>query len=343
MLVLIPVVSLALLYLVSLLLIERPPPLVLKGKHVFITGGSSGVGLHTAMHLVSAGCLVTIIARDKTKLQQAEKQIAAKAQRGQAGSSEAGPAVQALSCDICDEQQVQHTIQQAETRFGPITIFIGCAGSSTPGHFEELPTAQHTAHFALNYMGAVHCLKVLVPRFKARREGRIVLVSSLCALTGVFGFTAYGASKFALRGMAEALHMETAPYGVFVSVVCPPDTDTPGFETENKVKPKETTLISEGSGLFKPDVLGALVLDVLRRWRFLASCGFDGQALCVLSTGTSPASSAALLVVEVCGLGVVRLISVVYRLMYMRIVRQVKQKRESGELPPIGSSSAKQK
>ena len=336
--VLVPAVAVGLLYLISLLLIERPPPLSLPGQHAFITGGSQGVGLYTALHLVSLGCHVTIIARDKSKLKQAEDRVKAETAK-HAGSSKTR--VQSLSCDITDEQQTHQTIQQAETNLGPVTLLIHCAGSAAPGHFEELPTSTHTAQYALHYLGAVHCLTALVPLFKARRNGRIVLLSSLCGLTGIFGYTAYGASKFALRGMAEALHMETAPYGIFVSVVCPPDTNTPGYENENKHKPEETRLISEGSGLFEPAALGDCVVDVLQHWRFLASVGFDGRALCVLSTGTSPAGSAAELVTEVCGMGVLRLASAVYRWMYMRIVRQVKQRRDSGQLPVVGAAKKK--
>ena len=338
MFVVVPAVVVALLYLVALLLIERPPPLSLPGQHAFITGGSSGVGLSTAVKLVSLGCHVTIVARDKAKLKQAEDKLKAEAAKHSGGTK---TRIQSLSCDICDEQQCHQAIQQAESSLGSVTIFIHCAGSATPGHFEELPTSSHTAHYSLNYLGAIHCLTALVPLFKSRRNGRIVLVSSLCGLTGVFGYTAYGASKFAVRGMAEALHMETAPYGVFVSVVCPPDTNTPGYENENRNKPEETRLISEGSGLFEPAALGDCVVDVLTHWRFLVSLGFDGRALCYLSTGTSPAGSASDLVVEVCGLGVIRLISVVYRWMYMRIVRQVKQRRESGQLPLIGAGKKK--
>ena len=332
---LVPAAAIALLYLVALLLIERPPPLSLPGQHAFITGGSSGIGLHTAMHLAALGCHVTIVARDKAKLKQAEEKIRAEA----AKHNQHTVRIQSLSCDISDEAATHHTVQQAEaSQLGPVTLLIHCAGSATPGHFEEQPTSSHTAHYALNYLGAVHCLTALVPLFKSRRRGRIVLVSSVCGLSGIFGYTAYGASKFALRGMAEALHMETASHGIFVSVVCPPDTNTPGYETENKHKPEETRLISDGSGLYEPAALADCVVGVLRRWRFFASVGFDGRALCLLSSGMSPAGDAGELVMEVIGMGILRLSSVVYRWRYMRIVRQVKQRRDNGELPTIGAS-----
>ena len=60
----------------------------------------------------------------------------------------------------------------------------------------------------VNYIGAVQVTHCIVPGMKGRREGKIVFVSSQAGLSGIFGFTAYSASKFALRGLAEALAME---------------------------------------------------------------------------------------------------------------------------------------
>ena len=85
------------------------------------------------------------------------------------------------------------------------------------------------------------------------RGGRIVFVSSQAGQVGIFGFSAYSPSKFAVVGLAQVLRMELQAHGIFVSVAYPPDTDTPGFEEENKCKPEETKLISETAGLFQPE------------------------------------------------------------------------------------------
>ena len=66
-------------------------------------------------------------------------------------------------------------------------------------------------------------------------EGVIVFVSSQAALIGIYGLAAYCGSKYAVRGFAEALAMEVRPHGIRVTVCCPPDTDTPGFEEEQGV------------------------------------------------------------------------------------------------------------
>lgn len=93
---------------------------------------------------------------------------------------------------------------------------------------------------------------------KLNGGGRVVFVSSQAGQIGVFGFSAYSPSKFALTGLAQVLRMELKPHGIFVSVAYPPDTNTPGFEEENKSKPEETRLISETAGLFEPEQVKAV-------------------------------------------------------------------------------------
>ena len=333
-LILTPLLLACAVYAVSLFVIERPPPLPLANQHALITGGSSGVGLSTALLLVARGVHVSLLARDPARLRAAEERVL-----GAARKSAAGARVLAVSCDVCDAEATAAAIARCEASLGAVSIFVHCAGSSTPGYFEELPPSVHEAQFRLHYMGAVHCLHVLVPRMKRLRAGRVVLVASMGALSGVFGYTAYSASKFALRALAESLHMETAPYGTFVSLICPPDIDTPGFAAENRLKPVECAEISEGSGLFSPEAIGRDIVHVLQRWRFLSSVGFDGHALTLLASGTSPASSAATLTLEFFVMGPLRVISAVYRKLYSNIVLRAKRRREAGHLRPIGKQA----
>src|SRR5438477_366286 len=81
--------------------------------------------------------------------------------------------------------------------------------------------------------------------------------ASLAGLIGVFGYTDYCASKFAIVGFSEALRSELKPHGIMVSVLCPPDVDTPGFAVENTTKPPETVAISEGAKPMTPDEVAA--------------------------------------------------------------------------------------
>lgn len=88
----------------------------------------------------------------------------------------------------------------------------------------------------INYIGSVNVTRASLSSIKQVDNGRIVFVSSIAGQLGLYGYTAYSASKYALRGLAECLQMELYPYNIRVTLAHPPDTDTPGFEVENKVK-----------------------------------------------------------------------------------------------------------
>ena len=104
----------------------------------------------------------------------------------------------------------------------------------------------------INYIGTVNVTRVCLPYLR-KEGGAIAFTSSAAGQVGVFGYTAYSPSKFALTGFVEALAMEVMPDNVSVTIAFPPDTDTPGYKEEQKCKPKETDLISDAAGLFKPD------------------------------------------------------------------------------------------
>lgn len=85
-------------------------------------------------------------------------------------------------------------------------------------------------------------------------------------LTGIFGYSAYSAGKWALRGLAEAVSMELVGTGVRMMISFPPDTDTPGYENEGLTKPEATKIISSAGGLHSPVVVGKqIVHDALVR------------------------------------------------------------------------------
>ena len=175
----------------------------------------------------------------------------------------------------------------------------------------------------INYLGSVNIAKVIVPKMKeSKLEGcGIVFVSSVAGLLGLFGYTAYSASKFAVRGFAEVLEMELRPFGIDVSVYCPPDTKTPGYEEEQKSKPKATHLISEAGGLAEAkDVAKSLMSDALSG-KFLGSYGFDGFLTTVMCIGMGN-SSIRDLFLQVAFASPLRLVGWCYRQYFNYIVRK---------------------
>jgi len=294
----------------------------INGAHVVVTGGSSGIGKAVAIKLAQCGANVTVLARNMDRLEETLKEV----------KKDLAPErkVVALSVDLTsDAQDVENTLDQACDSLGPIDILINCAGFAVCGLFEETSVEDFKAMINTNYLAGVYTSRSVIKKMKERRRGHVVFVSSIGGQFGIFGFTAYASSKFAVRGFAEALFMEVKPYNVGVSVVFPPDTDTPGFENENKRKPEETHLISSSGGLFTPEQVAANIVSGIKDRRFLISCGFDGFAVKTLTCGVAPASSLFELLTQVVLMGPLRLVLALYLYHYDRIIIQGMKKREA--------------
>jgi 3-dehydrosphinganine reductase len=201
----------------------------LGGAHVVITGGSSGIGLETARAAVARGARVSLIARDPGRLEAA---------RGDVGASATA------SADVANAEQLRAAIDDVVERVGPCDVLVTSAGRAHPGYFERLADDVFREQMEVDYFGTLHAVRAVVPSMIERGRGHVVTISSTAGLIGVFGYSAYGPAKFAVRGLAETLRSELAPHGVVVACVYPPDTRTPGFDAENELKPEETTRIS---------------------------------------------------------------------------------------------------
>ena len=126
---------------------------------------------------------------------------------------------------------------------------------------------------------------------KQRGTGRIVFLSSQAGQLGVYGYTSYCSTKFALKGLAESLQMELARDNIYITLVFPPDTDTPGLKEENKTKPKETQLINETSGVLLADEVARKIIRATRNGSFTCSYGLNGFLLTWLTCGAQPVTT----------------------------------------------------
>jgi 3-dehydrosphinganine reductase len=141
-------------------------------------------------------------------------------------------------------------------------------------------------------------------------SGRIVLVSSQAGQVGVYGYTSYCATKFALKGFAESLQMELARDNIYVTVAYPPDTDTPGFAEENKTKPIETQLINGTSGVLSAEEVAKNIIASARKGSFSCWFGINGFLLECLTSGAQPITSMLELISQTLTIGLARLIIV---------------------------------
>lgn len=299
----------------------------LVNQHVVVTGGSSGIGKSVAVEAAKRGANVTIIARDLNKLQSAKDEIVR-------ACHTPTQRIKTVSLDISSNyEDIEKVLSQCEEESGPIFMLVNCAGGAMCAKIEDTTVDDFKYMMQLNFMGTLLPTKYVVPGMKARGGGHIVFTASQAALVGIFGFSAYSSSKYALRGLAEVLHMELNPYKVRVTVSLPPDTDTPGFAKEEESKPLETRLICQTAGLVSPDTVAVQLLDDAINGKFYSSVGFESFLLTTLCGGMTPATSAFDLLIQVCFMGLFRLISVCYLLSFDRIIRKCMRKRDLAKKP----------
>jgi len=231
----------------------------LLNKHCIITGGSSGIGLATARLLVARGASVSLIARDRSRLADAADSLRPLARKSD-------QRIEIATADVSRQNDIQQAIGDVVQRAGPCDVLITSAGSAHPGYFEDLDDAIFRQTMEVNYFGTLYAVRAVVPPMISRRSGSIVAISSVAGMIGVFGYTAYSPAKFAVRGLMESLRQEMKPYNIAVSIVYPPDTDTPQLAYENQFKPIETSRIS---GAIKPisadKMARAIVRGITRR------------------------------------------------------------------------------
>lgn len=220
------------------------------GEHVIVTGGSSGIGYALAEKLVERGAVVSLLARG-------QQQLDAAAERLRAHSAE----VHVRSVDVTDVDEVRAVVKDLEVKAGPCAVLFTSAGQARAGHFLEMPDDVFRTMMDVDYFGTLWAVRAVAPGMMERRRGAIVTVVSTAGLSGVFGYTAYGSAKFAVRGLTEALRCELVPHNVRVSAVFPPDVDTPGLAEENKHKPAQTAAIT---GSIKPLAPADVARDILR-------------------------------------------------------------------------------
>jgi len=196
---------------------------------------------------------------------------------------------------------------------------------------EDISESDIQKQLSLNIVGTIFPTKAIISRMKSRGEGIVVITGSISSILGIYGYSIYSSTKFALRGFAEALHMETKPYGVTVTLALPPDTDTPGLVNENRTKPMETRLISESAGLFHPDVVGEQIVKDALHGRFISYVGFESGIVCTVCAGMSPPASFMSLALEVLLMSPLRFVSAGYLMHFAAIVKKCKHDRNKNK------------
>ncbi|MSR88767.1 MAG: SDR family NAD(P)-dependent oxidoreductase [Candidatus Margulisbacteria bacterium] len=201
-------------------------------KVVFITGGSSGLGLGLAQKFVSQGYDVMVGAR-----------------RALFGD------IASVVCDVRDKESVRAAVLACVEKFGRIDIAIANAGVSSPSPADQLDSQTVEESFQTNVMGAVYLFEAVLPDMLARGDGQLVSIASLAGYRGLPGAGAYCGSKAALMALTESFRIDLRKSGVAVSVINPGFIKTPMTDRNQYSMPFLLTLDDGVTRIFKAIIL----------------------------------------------------------------------------------------
>jgi short-subunit dehydrogenase len=194
-----------------------------KDKLAVVTGVSKGIGLAVAKALSEKGAKVAGWSRTAPDLKHENFHF--------------------YKTDVKSQESVEDSYKKTVKDFGTeVDILINNAGLGFTGLIEEIPVKQWEEMFQLNVNGLFYCTRLVVPAMKAKGEGHIINIASIAGLDGTPLFSGYCGSKFAVRGISQAMYKELRDYGVKVTSVCPGSVQTNFFDNIGQIQANENMM-----------------------------------------------------------------------------------------------------
>ena len=218
---------------------------LMKGKKAIVTGGSRGIGFAIAKALLGEGVDVLICGRNQDAIDRAVRAL----------TSDSGGRPVGFAADVSSSQETAKLFTFADQQFGGLDYLINNAGLGVFRAAGELTVEEWDKVIATNLSGAFYCSREAIERFRARKSGWIVNISSLAGRNPFTGGSAYNASKFGLNGFSEAMMLDHRPDNIRVSYIMPGSVDT-GFSGHEPEKRSEWKIA--------PEDVAEIVLGILR-------------------------------------------------------------------------------
>lgn len=179
-------------------------------KRFLITGGSQGIGAAIVERARAEGHEVVFTGRDATRIEEVASRTGA----------------HGIAADVSRAEDNARTVEFCRERMGGIDVLINNAGYAYRGEIGEIDMEAMRRMFDVNVFGLVDITNRVVPQMKAQGEGDIVNISSTSGMKGNAGGTAYGSSKWAVRGISQSWQAELRPHSIRVFSICPSEVQT---------------------------------------------------------------------------------------------------------------------
>jgi NAD(P)-dependent dehydrogenase (short-subunit alcohol dehydrogenase family) len=177
----------------------------LNGRVGLVTGAGGGIGREIARRLAGEGMSVAVLDRDGAAAQAVAAEIGGLA----------------VAADVTSEEEVGGAVDTVLAAFKQIDLLVNNAGIAWMGPALDMPLEALQAMLRVNVEGVFIMSRAVLPHMIARRSGSVVNLASWAGKTGPAFFAGYGATKFAVIGLTQALAREMAPHGIRVNAICP--------------------------------------------------------------------------------------------------------------------------
>ncbi|KAI9512240.1 oxidoreductase [Russula earlei] len=260
------------------------------GRHCYITGGSSGLGLALAILFTKRGADVSIVARNKENLDKALAQL-------EASRVNPNQILRAYSYSLGTLGGATDALEAACVPHGgqtPDAVFL-CAGKATPGFFiEQTEESLRKGMDDTYWLAAQSAMAASKRMVRTHTEGKIVFVSSVLGYFGLIGYSTYSPGKHAIRGLAETLRQELLLYSIDVQIYMPVTMYSPGYDEENKTKPELVLKIEESDGGLTPEKAAEGLYKGVQKGDFHITDTFVANLFRASTRGSSPFGSSVL-------------------------------------------------
>ncbi len=200
----------------------------LRGRAVWLTGASGGIGAALARTLARRGRPLALFSRDEQRLEGLREEILASLRSLPAGAAGVEPpAILIQRGDVTDRTRVLQAVAEADEALGGIGVAILNAGIGESLDIDRFSSDLVRSVIEVNFFGAVHGIEGVLPRFLERGRGTVVGISSMAGFRGLPQSAPYCASKAALSTFLESLRVDLAPRGIGVITVSPGFVKTP--------------------------------------------------------------------------------------------------------------------